>query len=118
MWYRPQGSEKAEKSLVVVFQVHRQWRRRTPGKNKFLCLNEEVGSMRLRGLRQIRQKSGISIGQLEVLSGMRRERIMRIEQGHDDVEPTLARRLAMVLGVSQQELVAGIAISTAGMVTK
>lgn len=63
--------------------------------------------MRLRGLRQARQRQGISISQLAELSDLRREVITRFEHGSDDVEPATVRRLALVLGVSQRELVSG-----------
>jgi transcriptional regulator with XRE-family HTH domain len=63
--------------------------------------------MQLRGLRQARQRQGISISQLAELSDLRRESISRLEHGQAEVDPSLVRRLALVLGVTQQELVAG-----------
>jgi transcriptional regulator with XRE-family HTH domain len=66
--------------------------------------------MRLRGLRQIRQRQGMSISQLAELSDLRRESITRLEHGQDNVEPTLIRRLALVLGVSQRELITGLIV--------
>jgi transcriptional regulator with XRE-family HTH domain len=74
-------------------------------------LNVEV-VMRLRGLRQARQRQGVSISQLAELSDLRRERITRYEHGNEDVEPAIVRRLALVLGVSQQELVQSGTIAT------
>jgi len=63
--------------------------------------------MRLRGLRHIRQRRGMSISQLAEVSDIRRASITRLEQGRDDAEPSLVRRLAIVLGVSQFELATG-----------
>jgi transcriptional regulator with XRE-family HTH domain len=63
--------------------------------------------MKLRGLRQARQKQGMSISQLAELSDLRRETITRAEHGQDDVTPSIIHRLMMVLGVSQRELLDG-----------
>jgi transcriptional regulator with XRE-family HTH domain len=63
--------------------------------------------MRLRGLRQARQRQGISISQLADLSDLRRETITRYEQGQEDAAPTLIRRLSALLGISQAELING-----------
>jgi transcriptional regulator with XRE-family HTH domain len=65
--------------------------------------------MRLRGLRQARQRQGISISQLADLSDLRRETISRYEQGQDDAAPSLIRRLAGILGITQTELINGSA---------
>lgn len=64
--------------------------------------------MRLRGLRQARQRQGVSLSRLAELADLARERITRYEQGHDDVEPAIIRRLSLVLDVSQRELITGI----------
>jgi transcriptional regulator with XRE-family HTH domain len=63
--------------------------------------------MRLRGLRQARQRQGISISQLADISDLRRETVTRYEQGQEDASPSLIRRLAAILGISQGELVNG-----------
>jgi transcriptional regulator with XRE-family HTH domain len=63
--------------------------------------------MRLRGLRQARQRQGISISQLAELSDVRRETITRVEHGQEDVSPPLVRRLAQALHISSQELITG-----------
>lgn len=63
--------------------------------------------MRLRGLRLVRQRLGMSIGQLAEISDLPRNEISRLEHGQHDADPTLIRRLAIVLGVSQHELVNG-----------
>ena len=66
--------------------------------------------MRLRGLRLIRKRRGMSISQLAELSDLRRESITRLEQGQENVEPALVRRLALVLEVTQRELISGFLI--------
>ncbi|MBA3823628.1 MAG: helix-turn-helix transcriptional regulator [Ktedonobacterales bacterium] len=63
--------------------------------------------MRLRGLRQARQRQGISISQLADLSDLRRETITRYEQGQEDAAPSLIRRLSSLLGITQAELING-----------
>lgn len=63
--------------------------------------------MRLRGLRQARQRQGMSISQLAELSDLRRDVITRCEHGNEDVDPATVRRLALVLGISQRELANG-----------
>jgi transcriptional regulator with XRE-family HTH domain len=63
--------------------------------------------MRLRGLRQARQRQGMSISQLAEVSDLRRETITRVEHGQEDVPPSIIRRLAQVLHISQRELVSG-----------
>ncbi len=63
--------------------------------------------MRLRGLRQARQRQGMSIGQLAEVSELRRETITRVEHGQEDVPPSIIRRLAQVLHISQHELITG-----------
>jgi transcriptional regulator with XRE-family HTH domain len=60
--------------------------------------------MKLRGLRQVRQRSGLSIGQLAELTGLRRETIAHLEQGKEDPQPYALNRLAAVLGASPVEL--------------
>jgi len=67
--------------------------------------------MRLRGLRHIRQRLGVSISQLAVLADIRRDFVTRLEQGQDDAEPAIVRRLSLVLGVSQRELVTGLVVT-------
>ena len=71
--------------------------------------------MKLRGLRQARQRSGISIGQLAEATGLRRETIAHLEHGQEDPQPYVLRRLATVLGVSPDELCAGpVVVPTLG----
>jgi transcriptional regulator with XRE-family HTH domain len=62
--------------------------------------------MKLRGLRQARQRRGISIGQLAEATGLRRETIARLEHGQEDPQPYALRRLEAALQVSAQELCA------------
>lgn len=64
--------------------------------------------MQLRGLRQVRQRKGMSISQLAELANMRRENLTRLEHTPSDVDPSLVRRLAIALGVSLTELVTGV----------
>ena len=64
--------------------------------------------MKLRGLRQARQRSGLSIGQLAELTGLRRETITHLEHGREEPQPYALGRLAQALGASVAEL-AGMA---------
>ncbi len=64
--------------------------------------------MRLRGLRQARQRSGLSISQLAERADLRRENLARLEQGQEDVDPSLIRRLAFALNVQWTELISGV----------
>ena len=61
--------------------------------------------MKLRGLRQARQRSGLSISQLAVLTGLRRDTVTHLEHGKEDAQPYALRRLATALGASTAELV-------------
>lgn len=63
--------------------------------------------MKLRGLRQARQRSGLSIGQLAELTGLRRETITHLEHGREEPQPYALGRLAQALGASVADL-AGI----------
>ncbi len=60
--------------------------------------------MRLRGLRQVRQRSGLSISQLAEMTGLRRDTITHLEQGKEDPQPYVFRRLAAVLSASDADL--------------
>jgi transcriptional regulator with XRE-family HTH domain len=60
--------------------------------------------MKLRGLRQARQRSGLSIGQLAELTGLRRETISHLEQGKEDPQPYALNRLVATLNASVGEL--------------
>ncbi|HET8908278.1 MAG TPA: helix-turn-helix transcriptional regulator [Ktedonobacterales bacterium] len=60
--------------------------------------------MKLRGLRQVRQRSGLSIGQLAELTGLRRETIAHFEQGKEDPQPYAVHRLAAILETSVADL--------------
>lgn len=61
--------------------------------------------MRLRGLRQIRQRRGISIGQLAEATGLRREMIAHLEHGQETPQPYVLRRLESALGATVAELI-------------
>ena len=60
--------------------------------------------MKLRGLRQVRQRNGLSLGQLAELTGLRRETIARFEQGKEDPQPYAVHRLAAILETSVADL--------------
>lgn len=63
--------------------------------------------MKLRGLRQARQRRGLSIGQLAEATGLRRETIAHLEHGQEDPQPYAVRRLEAALDVGAEELFAG-----------
>ncbi len=60
--------------------------------------------MKLRGLRQARQRSGLSIGQLAEQTGLRRDTISHLEHGQEDPQSYAVRRLATALGASVSDL--------------
>jgi transcriptional regulator with XRE-family HTH domain len=60
--------------------------------------------MKLRGLRQVRQRSGLSIGQLAELTGLRRETIAHLEQGKEEPQPYAVHRLSAILDASLADL--------------
>jgi transcriptional regulator with XRE-family HTH domain len=66
--------------------------------------------MKLRGLRQTRQRSGLSIGQLAELTGLRRETITHLEQGREEPQAYALGRLAQALNASVPELT-GVAVN-------
>jgi transcriptional regulator with XRE-family HTH domain len=68
--------------------------------------------MLLRGLRQARQRRGISIGQLAEATGLRRETIAHLEHGQEEPQPYALRRLEAALGASAADLCASPGAST------
>lgn len=60
--------------------------------------------MQLRGLRQARQRSGLSLGQLAALTGLRRDTIAHLEHGKEEPQPYAIHRLAAALGISAHDL--------------
>jgi transcriptional regulator with XRE-family HTH domain len=60
--------------------------------------------MKLRGLRQARQRQGLSISQLAEMTGLRRESISRFEHGQEEPQPYALRRLSTVLETPLAEL--------------
>ncbi len=68
-------------------------------------LDEEGEHMKLRGLRQARQRSGLSLGQLAELTGLRRETIAQLEHGRSEPQPYMVHRLAAALDTSSAGLV-------------
>ncbi len=56
-------------------------------------------------LRILRQRKGLSLGQLADLSGLRRDTINHLESGREEPQPYHVRILARVLGVATLDLV-------------
>ena len=56
-------------------------------------------------LRILRQRKGLSIGQLASMTGIRRDTISHLESGREDPQPYQLRFLARVLEVPQYALV-------------
>ena len=56
-------------------------------------------------LRILRQRKGLSIGQLALLTGIRRDTIAHLESGRIDPQPYQLRLLARILEVPQYALV-------------
>ncbi|HET9109562.1 MAG TPA: helix-turn-helix transcriptional regulator [Ktedonobacterales bacterium] len=67
--------------------------------------------MKLRGLRHVRQRSGLSIGQLAELTGLRRETITHLEHCREEPQPYALGRLARALGASVADLVGAAPVS-------
>jgi transcriptional regulator with XRE-family HTH domain len=59
----------------------------------------------LRNLRLLRQRKGLSLGQLADMTGLRRDTITHLENGREDPQPYHVRLLARVLEVTTFELV-------------
>ncbi|HEU5441402.1 MAG TPA: helix-turn-helix transcriptional regulator [Ktedonobacterales bacterium] len=68
--------------------------------------------MKLRGLRQARQRSGLSISQLAELTGLRRDTITHLEHGKEEPQPYAVRRLAAALDAAPAELAGGSAFES------
>jgi len=56
-------------------------------------------------LRIVRQRKGLSLGQLADLSGLRRDTISHLENGREEAQPYHVRMLARALGVATCDLV-------------
>lgn len=56
-------------------------------------------------LRHLRQRRGLSLGQLADMTGLRRDTITHLEAGRLDPQPYHLRLLARVLGVATLDLV-------------
>ena len=56
-------------------------------------------------LRILRQRKGLSIGQLSSMTGIRRDTISHLESGRQDPQPYQLRLLARILEVPQYALV-------------
>jgi len=59
----------------------------------------------LPNLRVLRQRKGLSLGQLADMTGIRRDTLTHLETGREDPQPYQTRLLARVLDVPQLELV-------------
>lgn len=59
----------------------------------------------LPNLRILRQRKGLSLGQLADLTGLRRDTITHLEHGREDPQPYHLRLLARVLEVPTLDLV-------------
>jgi DNA-binding XRE family transcriptional regulator len=67
-------------------------------------IHEKVGKPHgLPNLRLLRQRKGLSLGQLAEMTGLRRD--THLENGHVDPQPYHVRLLARVLGVQTLDLV-------------
>lgn len=55
-------------------------------------------------LRILRQRKGLSLGQLADLSGLRRDTITHLENGREEAQPYHVRMLARALGVATFDL--------------
>ena len=62
------------------------------------------GGLRLSGLKQWRERRGLSQGQLAKLVGMPRHYVQRVEQGRRGCNPWVAQRIAEELGVDLEAL--------------
>ena len=60
--------------------------------------------MKLRGLRQARQRSGLSISQLADLTGLRRDTITHLEHGKEEPQAYVISRLGAALNATTAEL--------------
>jgi transcriptional regulator with XRE-family HTH domain len=56
-------------------------------------------------LRTLRQRRGLSLGQLADMTGLRRDTIAHLEDGSEDPQPYHVRLLARVLEVKELDLV-------------
>ena len=59
----------------------------------------------LPNLRILRQRRGLSLGQLAEMTGLRRDTIAHLENGREEPQPYHVRLLARVLDVAQFDLV-------------
>ncbi len=73
---------------------------------KTMTAKERLGKPRgLPNLRFLRQRKGLSLGQLADLSGLRRDTITHLEAGREEPQPYHLRVLAYVLEVTTFDLV-------------
>jgi transcriptional regulator with XRE-family HTH domain len=60
--------------------------------------------VKLRGLRQARQRRGLSISQLAEITDLRRDTITHLEHGKEEPQPYVLRRLAAALSATTSDL--------------
>lgn len=73
---------------------------------KIMASKERGGKPRgVPNLRVLRQRRGLSLGQLADLSGLRRDTITHLEAGREQPQPYHLRILARVLDVTTLDLV-------------
>jgi transcriptional regulator with XRE-family HTH domain len=69
-------------------------------------------TVKLRGLRQARQRRGLSISQLAEIADLRRDTITHLEHGKEEPQPYVLRRLAAALSATTSELLGVTAIGS------
>ncbi len=72
--------------------------------NRSLIKGKSAKRHGLPHLRNLRQRKGLSLGQLADLTGLRRDTISHLEDGRLDPQPYHVRLLARVLEVPQFDL--------------
>ncbi len=73
---------------------------------KQATIREKVGKPHgIPNLRHLRQRKGLSLGQLADMTGLRRDTITHLENGRLDPQPYHVRLLARVLEVATFDLV-------------
>jgi transcriptional regulator with XRE-family HTH domain len=69
--------------------------------------------VKLRGLRQARQRRGLSISQLAELADVRRDTITHLEHGKEEPQPYVVRRLTIALSATTSELLGAASMDSA-----
>lgn len=74
--------------------------------------------MKLRGLRQVRQRRGLSISQLADLTGLRRDTITHLEHGKEEPQAYVIRRLGVALNATTADLFGMTVLESSELGTK